>query len=376
MSISVQGLVKSYGTLRIVHGISFEVGDGEFVSLLGPSGCGKTTTLRCIAGLEDANGGVIGIDGQIVSAPDQDILVPVHERQVGMVFQSYAIWPHMTVAENVGFPLSVRKLPQADIARQVDEALAIVGLGALKDRHPSQLSGGQQQRVALARAIVGQPKVLLFDEPLSNLDAKLREGTRAEIRRLQRELNVAAVYVTHDQEEALSMSDRIVVMNEGRVEQIGTPFEIYNHPRTRFVASFVGTLNILKGKVVDPAAGKIVVDGQELFASKRITHLQAGEACSVALRPEAASLHQSELQEAAKIASAFAREGGPRNRLVGTIEEVSFLGSVVRIRVRFQENAISLDTFNNPNVAPPARGTQVTVTFAREDLLVLEGAEG
>jgi putative spermidine/putrescine transport system ATP-binding protein len=177
--------------------------------------------------------------------------------------------------------------------------------------------------------------------------------------------------VTHDQEEALSMSDRIVVMNEGRVEQIGTPFEIYNNPKTRFVASFVGTLNILKARVVDPATGKIAIDGQELTAAKRIAHLQAGEACSVALRPEAASLHQSE-----KIASALTHESGPRNRMVGTIEEVSFLGSVVRIRVRFQENAISLDTFNNPNVTPPARGTQVTVSFGREDLLVLEGAEG
>jgi ABC-type Fe3+/spermidine/putrescine transport system ATPase subunit len=245
MSIFVQGLIKNYGALRIVHGISFEVRRGEFVSLLGPSGCGKTTTLRCIAGLEDANGGVIGIDGRIVSAPDQDTLVPVHERQVGMVFQSYAIWPHMTVAENVGFPLSVRKLPQADIARQVDEALAIVGLGALKDRHPSQLSGGQQQRVALARAIVGQPKVLLFDEPLSNLDAKLREGTRAEIRRLQRELNVAAVYVTHDQEEALSMSDRVIVMDAGRIQQAGTPKELYRCPVNRFVADFVGRASFI-----------------------------------------------------------------------------------------------------------------------------------
>src|SRR5688572_11775269 len=203
MSISVQNLVKRFDANTVVHDISFEVARGEFVSLLGPSGCGKTTTLRCIAGLEDANAGVIRIADTVVSAPDNGILVPAHERQIGMVFQSYAIWPHMTVADNVGFPLSVRNLPAADVRRQVQDALGIVGLTELKDRHPSQLSGGQQQRVALARAIVGRPKVLLFDEPLSNLDAKLREGTRTEIRRLQRELGVAAVYVTHDQEEEI-----------------------------------------------------------------------------------------------------------------------------------------------------------------------------
>jgi putative spermidine/putrescine transport system ATP-binding protein len=254
--------------------------------------------------------------------------------------------------------------------------LKLIKLPQLGARFPYQLSGGQQQRVALARALAIKPQVLLLDEPLSALDAKIRVSLREEIRALQRSLGITTIYVTHDQEEALSMSDRIVVMNEGRVEQIGTPFEIYNNPKTRFVASFVGTLNILKGKVVEPAAGKIVVDGQGLYSSKRIGHLQAGEACAAALRPEAAILHQTELHEAAKIASSFARESGPRNRMVGTVEEVSFLGSVVRIRVRFEENAISLDTFNNPNAIPPARGSRVTVSFGREDLLVLEGADG
>jgi ABC-type Fe3+/spermidine/putrescine transport system ATPase subunit len=245
MSITVQNLVKRYDATTVVHGISFEVATGEFVSLLGPSGCGKTTTLRCIAGLEDANGGIIRIGDDLVSAPEQGIMTPPNERNIGMVFQSYAIWPHMSVAQNVGFPLTIRKVRAAEVTRQVDEALEIVGLRHLKDRQPSQLSGGQQQRVALARAIVGRPKVLLFDEPLSNLDAKLREGTRTEIRRLQRELGVAAVYVTHDQEEALSMSDRVIVMDAGRIMQAGAPKDLYRRPVNRFVADFVGRASFI-----------------------------------------------------------------------------------------------------------------------------------
>ena len=245
MSISVRNLVKRFGSLTVVHSISFEVARGEFVSLLGPSGCGKTTTLRCLAGLEHAEGGEISIDDEIVSAPDRNLLVPVHERDIGMVFQSYAIWPHMTVAQNVSFPLTIRKIPATEIARQVDETLKIVGLDKLRDRRPSQLSGGQQQRVALARAIVGRPKVLLFDEPLSNLDAKLRDGTRSEIRRLQRELGIAAIYVTHDQEEALSMSDRVIVMDRGRIQQVGTPKQLYRRPDNRFVADFVGRASFI-----------------------------------------------------------------------------------------------------------------------------------
>jgi putative spermidine/putrescine transport system ATP-binding protein len=361
---------KNYGQNTVVHKFDLDVERGEFVSFLGPSGCGKTTTLRMVAGFEVPTAGAIRIDGKDITR-----LRP-NQRNVGMVFQSYALFPNMTVADNVAFGLKIARKPANEIAARVEEMLKIIKLPHLGGRFPYQLSGGQQQRVALARALAISPKVLLLDEPLSALDAKIRISLREEIRSLQRSLGITTIYVTHDQEEALSMSDRIVVMNEGRVEQIGTPFEIYNNPKTRFVASFVGTLNILKGKVVDPAAGKIAIDGQEIFSSKRISHLQAGEACTAALRPEAASLHQSELQEAAKIASSFGRESGPRNRMIGTVEEVSFLGSVVRIRVRFKESAISLDTFNNPNASPPARGAQVTVTFGREDLLVLEGAEG
>ncbi|MBM3589093.1 MAG: ABC transporter ATP-binding protein, partial [Alphaproteobacteria bacterium] len=202
VGISIANLVRHYGAVRAIDGVSFDIADGEFVSLLGPSGCGKTTTLRCIAGLEDPTAGSIALDGRIVSAPAQGVLVPTHERQVGMVFQSYAVWPHMTVRENVAFPLTIRGADKARIEQEVQKALGRVSMGHLADRHPSQLSGGQQQRVALARAIVGNPRVLLFDEPLSNLDAKLREEMRGEIRQLQRRLGIAAVYVTHDREEA------------------------------------------------------------------------------------------------------------------------------------------------------------------------------
>lgn len=245
VGISISDLSRHYGTVRAIDGVSFSIADGEFVSLLGPSGCGKTTTLRCIAGLEDPTGGSIALQGRIVSAPAQGILVPAHERQVGMVFQSYAVWPHMTVFENVAFPLSIRGAAKATVDKEVREALGRVNMSHLADRHPSQLSGGQQQRVALARAIVGSPRVLLFDEPLSNLDAKLREEMRGEIRQLQRRLGIAAVYVTHDREEALSMSDRVIVMDSGRIAQIGTPKDLYRRPRSRFVADFVGKVGFI-----------------------------------------------------------------------------------------------------------------------------------
>jgi putative spermidine/putrescine transport system ATP-binding protein len=338
----------------VVQNVDLAIQRGEFVSFLGPSGCGKTTTLRMVAGFEQPTVGTIRI-----AEKDVTQLRP-NQRNVGMVFQSYALFPNMTVAENVGFGLKVANRPSAEITGRVEEMLKLIKLPQLATRYPYQLSGGQQQRVALARALAIKPQVLLLDEPLSALDAKIRVSLREEIKAVQRNLGITTVYVTHDQEEALSMSDRIVVMNEGRIEQIGTPFEIYNYPRTRFVASFVGTLNILRGQVADPASGRITIDDQDIVAARGIVDARAGEVRSVALRPEAVSLNGT---------------GGERNRLAGTIEEVSFLGSVVRIRVRFKQNAISLDTFNNPGVTPPERGQPATVSFNREDLLVLEGAE-
>ncbi|HEY7687421.1 MAG TPA: ABC transporter ATP-binding protein [Dongiaceae bacterium] len=352
--LEIDSIRKSFGANQVVENFNLSVARGEFVSFLGPSGCGKTTTLRMVAGFETPTSGSIRIDGQEVTH-----LRP-NQRKVGMVFQSYALFPNMTVAQNVAFGLKVANRPQAEIAARVEEMLKLIKLPKLGGRYPFQLSGGQQQRVALARALAIKPQVLLLDEPLSALDAKIRVSLREEIRAVQRQLGITTIYVTHDQEEALSMSDRIVVMNEGRVEQIGQPFEIYNQPRTRFVASFVGTLNILKGKILDAAGGRIAIDGQEIVAARGIVDGRAGDLRSVALRPEAVSLQA---------------RNGHGNSLRGVIEEVSFLGSVVRIRVQFKDNSISLDTFNNPGLPPPERGSAVTVNFAPEDLLVLEGAE-
>jgi putative spermidine/putrescine transport system ATP-binding protein len=352
--LDIENVQKSFATHVVVKNFNLSVARGEFVSFLGPSGCGKTTTLRIVAGFEAPSAGTVSIDGRDVTH-----LKP-NQRQVGMVFQSYALFPNLTAAENIAFGLKVAHRPREAIRSRVTEMLAVIKLPQLGERYPYQLSGGQQQRVALARALAVQPEVLLLDEPLSALDAKIRVSLREEIRSLQRDLGITTVYVTHDQEEALSMSDRIVVMNDGRVEQIGTPFEIYNYPRTRFVASFVGTLNMLEGRIVDPGAGRIAIDGQEIVAAEGAADARAGDRRSVALRPEAVSLDGV---------------GDARNRMDGTIEEVSFLGSVVRIRVRFKDNAISLDTFNNPGMAPPARGARVTVSFAPEDVLVLDGSE-
>ncbi len=349
--VDLEGVQKSYGQNAVVRSFDLSIARGEFVSFLGPSGCGKTTTLRMIAGFETPTAGTIRIDGRDVTG-----LRP-NQRNVGMVFQSYALFPNLSVAENIGFGLKVARRPKDEIARRVAEMLAIIKLPQLGARYPYQLSGGQQQRVALARAIAIKPQVLLLDEPLSALDAKIRVSLRAEIRALQQELGITTVYVTHDQEEALSMSDRVVVMSEGRIEQVGTPFAIYNDPATRFVASFVGTLGVMEASVLDGATGRLRIDGQEVVATRGAGRARSGETCAVALRPEAVTLGEP---------------GEGRNRMTGTIEDVAFLGSVVRIRVRFGDNAVSLDTFNSPANPPPAKGTPVTVGFGRDDLLVLE----
>jgi iron(III) transport system ATP-binding protein len=248
VSIEVKDLVISYGEVPAVRGVSFSVAAGEHVTLLGPSGCGKTTTLRAIAGLERPNSGEIRIGDTLVYSSSSKIQVPAERRGVSMVFQSYAIWPHMTVFDNVAYGLRVRRLPQREVADRVRGALDLVQLGDLANRSAAKLSGGQQQRVALARAFVFSPTVLLFDEPLSNLDAKLRAEMRIELKDLQRRLGVTSVYVTHDLEEALAISDRIVVMRDGVIEQIGTPSDIYDLPRNTFVADFVGSANLIRGR--------------------------------------------------------------------------------------------------------------------------------
>ena len=246
--LAVEGLGVSYGPIAAVEGVAFSVERGEHLTLLGPSGCGKTTTLRAVAGLETPSAGRIVIDGAPVFDSVQGLNVPPEKRGLSMVFQSYAIWPHMSVFDNVAYGLRVRKLAAAEVAERVGWALDLVQMGALAGRSAAALSGGQQQRVALARAFVFSPSVLLFDEPLSNLDAKLRAEMRIEIKELQRRLGITSVYVTHDLEEALAISDRIVVMREGAIEQVGTPAEIYDRPRSTFVADFVGSANLIRGR--------------------------------------------------------------------------------------------------------------------------------
>jgi putative spermidine/putrescine transport system ATP-binding protein len=349
--LTLERLTKTFGNQTTIHGIDLAVERGEFISFLGPSGCGKTTTLRMIAGFETPTSGTIKIDGKDVTD-----LRP-NQRNIGMVFQAYALFPNMTVADNIAFGLKVAKKSSAEITKRVKEMLELIKLPDVGARYPYQLSGGQQQRVALARALAIQPKILLLDEPLSALDAKIRISLREEIRAVQRALGITTIYVTHDQEEALSMSDRICVMNDGRIEQLGTPFEIYNYPTTRFVASFVGTLNILNGQVLDSTSGRLGIDDQEIFTARELGGASTGDTLSLALRPEALSIGHA---------------NGGSNNLNGTIDEVHFLGSVVRIRVRFGSNIVSLDTFNRPHSAPPERGQPVTVNFTREDILVLD----
>ncbi len=349
--LEISDLQKHFDTHHAVKGFSLNAEQGEFVTFLGPSGCGKTTILRMLAGFEAPTAGRIVMDGRDITG------LPTSQRHIGMVFQSYALFPNMTVAENIGFGMRVAKLPRGDIDARVAEMLELVHLGALADRYPWQMSGGQQQRVALARAIANKPKILLLDEPLSALDAKIRISLREEIRALQRALNITTVFVTHDQEEALSISDRIVVFNEGRVEQIGTPLDIYNAPRTRFVASFVGTLNQLPCVVVDPAVGSVRVGDQTLAGKGPLKGMAAGDAATVAIRPEAVRLQPQ-------------AEGA--NALRAVVDEVSFLGSIVRIRARRDGGALSLDIFNDPLQTPPARGSLVTLCFAPESLLVLQ----
>jgi iron(III) transport system ATP-binding protein len=249
--LELDGLTKNYGSFQAVKGIDLAVERGHLVCLLGPSGCGKTTTLRLVAGFVPANGGQIRVGGKVVSSAGAT--VPPEDRNMSMIFQSYALWPHMTVFGNVAYGLKLRKLPANEIRRRVDEILAATRLSQLADRYPGELSGGQQQRVSLARALVIKPEILLLDEPLSNLDANLREEMRFEIRRLHDEFRYTTVYVTHDQSEAMTTADLIVVMNDGRIEQAGSPEDIYERPETEFVARFIGGTNILKGRRGDAA---------------------------------------------------------------------------------------------------------------------------
>jgi len=307
--LDIAGLAKRYGDFYAVRDVSLGIRDGEFLVLLGPSGCGKTTTLRMVAGFIEPTAGHVKLGGSDVT------LLPPWKRNAGMVFQSYALFPHLNVAQNVAFGLEMRKLAKADIERRVEETLALVRLGGYGARLPRQLSGGQQQRVALARALAIRPDVLLLDEPLSNLDAKLRQEVRVEIRELQRQLGLTTVMVTHDQEEALTMADRLVVMSEGSVRQVGSQRDLYERPADRFVAGFVGRSTFLEGAVEAP--GRFRTDGGLAIAC---AGGQAGRA-ALSVRPE-------------RLEIAATRQAGLDNSLPGTVEFVSYLGALIDIHVR------------------------------------------
>jgi putative spermidine/putrescine transport system ATP-binding protein len=349
--LEVQNLTKTFNTTTVVKGVSFGFNKGEFISLLGPSGCGKTTILRMIAGFENPTSGTIKVDGQDITT-----LKP-NQRQLGMVFQAYALFPNLNVGDNIGFGLKIAGMPAEQRRARVEEMLKLIGLPGFEKRFPYEMSGGQQQRVALARAIAPRPRMLLLDEPLSALDAKIRVSLREEIRAIQLDLGITTVFVTHDQEEALSISDRIVVMHAGNIEQLGAPHEIYNKPATSFVATFVGQLNTLAVTVVDPAAKTVSIDGQVIKVPNLPASATAGMATSLTLRPE--------------VSSVGAREGNDIT-LSGTIADVTFLGSVIRLRVSLGNNILSLDTFNDQRTAPPSRGEPVTISLASKDLLALQ----
>jgi putative spermidine/putrescine transport system ATP-binding protein len=350
--LSIKNVSKAFGAVTVVDDFNLDIAPGELVSFLGPSGCGKTTVLRMVAGFEEPSAGQI-----VIGDKDVTRLKP-NQRNVGMVFQAYALFPNLTVAQNVAFGLRIAGMPRAESARRVAEMLDLIKLPVAEfgDRYPYQLSGGQQQRIALARALAPSPKLLLLDEPLSALDAKVRVSLREEIRSIQKQLGITTIFVTHDQEEALSISDRIAVMYGGKAEQVGTPFEIYNRPATKFVANFVGTLNVLEGTVTDAATGRVRVNSQEVSLAGKLNGSRSGDTLSLALRPEAISL---------------GRQPGHDSSLSGEIAEVHFLGSVIRVRVGIGGDTVSLDTFNNPATPPPAVGEKADISFSSGDLLVL-----
>jgi putative spermidine/putrescine transport system ATP-binding protein len=347
--LELEHLEKRFGANHVVKDFSLEIGKGEFVSLLGPSGCGKTTVLRMVAGFETPDAGDIRIDGKQIAG-----LKP-NQRNVGMMFQAYALFPNLTVAQNVGFGLKVAGESRAAIDARVTEMLTLIGLSELGGRYPFQLSGGQQQRVALARALAVRPRVLLLDEPLSALDAKIRVSLREEMRAIQQRLGITAIFVTHDQEEALSISDRVVVMHQGVADQIGTPFEIYNRPATRFVAQFVGTLSMLEATVTDQSKGEVEAAGTRISGLKLPAATANGNKLALALRPEAVSLKHAKGDI----------------KLTGAITGIEFLGSVLRMKVSAGGTTIAFDTFNDPATPPPNFGETVSISFDRDSLLVL-----
>jgi ABC-type Fe3+/spermidine/putrescine transport system ATPase subunit len=324
--LAARSIVKRFGRVTAVDGVSFEVKQGAVLTLLGPSGCGKTTTLRVVAGFERPDEGEVDIEGRTVVAPARGINVPPEKRGLGMVFQSYAIWPHMTVFQNVAYPLAIRRVKRAEIRERVEQTLELVGLQGYGERPATMLSGGQQQRVALARALVYSPSILLLDEPLSNLDAKLRNQMRIELKRLQERVSVSVLFVTHDQVEAMSLSTQLAVMNHGQIEQLGTPREVYERPATPFVEDFIGRVLRFQGEYAEAGADGAVVElggGARLRAAATDEPITPGTAVQVAIRPEDLRIH----------------EGAGENVLRCNVEKVLYLGAECELLLRFGDVA-------------------------------------
>jgi len=350
LKIVLRAIEKKFGVVSAVDRVSLEIADGELFTLLGPSGCGKTTLLRMIAGFYPVDTGEIRFGERRVDG------LPPYERNIGMVFQNYALWPHMTVAGNITYGLKLKKLASVEIARRLEDGLRKVNLSGLDDRYPGQLSGGQQQRVALARALVLNPDILLLDEPLSNLDAKIRVQVRAEIKALQRELGITTVYVTHDQEEALSLSDRVAVMRDGRVLQVAAPKELYERPVTRFVADFVGTNNFIAGVCRGVADDHVVVEtALGALRGRPAGSVGVGARCVLAVRPENLALG-----------------GDGANAVGGTIALTSYLGSVLRYDVATAPGIVlKVDVHDPWHHVPLPAGRAVRVSFPPSVALTL-----
>jgi len=364
VKIAIREVGKRFGPVLAVDQVSLDVLDGELFTLLGPSGCGKTTLLRLIAGFHRPDAGCIRFDERDVTD------LPPYARNIGMVFQNYALWPHMTVFQNVAYGLRLRRVRGAELEARVAEGLRKVNLSGLGARYPGQLSGGQQQRVALARALVLSPDILLLDEPLSNLDAKIRVQVRAEIRTLQQELGITTVYVTHDQEEALSLSDRVAVMREGRVLQLGPPRELYERPRTRFVADFVGTNNLVPGTVVDAAGETVTVDTG--LGRLRARPPKGGESLAVG-RPAVLAIRPENVTVGTPGADPTSTDG---NRCPGRIALAAYLGNTLRYDVEAAGGLTVRADIRDPwHHEPLARGTPVTLDFLPSVTLALPDDE-
>lgn len=360
VAISIRGVRKSFGDVRAVDGISLDVDEGEFLTLLGPSGCGKTTTMRMIAGFEEPD------DGSILLRGDDVVGVPPNKREVNMCFQHYALFPHMNVAKNIGYGLRLKKVAKQERDRRVAEMLALVRLEGHEERKPGQLSGGQQQRIALARALVNRPAALLLDEPLGALDVKLRKQMQLELKRIQHELGTTFVYVTHDQDEALSMSDRIAVMNQGVIEQLGTPRDVYEQPSTPFVADFVGVLNAMDVRVDEISEGDLVMKVSErdrivVPGDAATGDAAVGGSLLVAVRPERVEIVGG---------TAAVSDGG--SHLSGTVGQVVYLGTLTQFHVDTSiGERLVVHHLSDDRSSEIGEGDQVVLRWAREDAAVL-----